>query len=58
MQLSRDLTTDQGALLLNKGCVLTTDLITTLTNLERRSDARLLIYICRGDDDSEDEQAA
>lgn len=59
MQLSRDLTTDQGAPLLNKGCVLTTELITTLMNLERRSDARLLIYICREEDDDDDsEQAA
>lgn len=49
MRLSRDLTTDTGALLLNRGSVLTTELITTLMNLERRSDAHLLIYIYRDD---------
>lgn len=58
MRLSRDLTTDLGALLLNKGCVLTMELITTLTNLERRSDARLSIYISRDEDDDNHETAA
>ncbi|MCR9277079.1 MAG: response regulator [Pseudomonadaceae bacterium] len=53
MRLSRDLTTNTGALLLNRGCTLTTDLITTLTNLERRSDAHLMIYICREDGESQ-----
>ena len=45
MVLSRDLTTSQGALLLNKGAVLTEPLIETIINLERRSDTTLTVHI-------------
>jgi hypothetical protein len=45
MVLSRDLTTSQGAMLLNKGAVLNEALIATIINLEQRSDKTLTVYV-------------
>ncbi len=45
MVLSRDLTTSQGAMLLNKGAVLNETVIATIINLEQRSDKTLSVYV-------------
>jgi adenylate cyclase len=45
MRLARELTTEQGVVLLAKGSVLTEASIESLLNLERRSDRKLRIYI-------------
>lgn len=49
MRLSRDLCTDQGALLLSKGSLLSEDTIGTLLNLERRSNQKLQVYVVNAD---------
>jgi response regulator RpfG family c-di-GMP phosphodiesterase len=45
MRLARDLTTDEGIVLLAKGSTLTDAAIGTLLNLERRSDRNLNIFV-------------
>ncbi len=49
MELARDLTTQRGALLLNKGRVLTKGVINTIVNLENKIEKKLTIYIKRKD---------
>ncbi|MFT4862214.1 MAG: adenylate cyclase [Pseudohongiellaceae bacterium] len=49
MELARDLTTQRGALLLNKGRVLTKGVINTIVNLENQIEKKLTIYIKRKD---------
>ena len=49
MRLARDLTTDGGVVLLAKRTVLSDDAITTLLNLERRSDKELTIFVVNED---------
>jgi len=49
MELARDLTTERGALLLNKGRVLTESVINTIVNLEQQIEKKLTIYVKRKD---------
>jgi response regulator RpfG family c-di-GMP phosphodiesterase len=49
MELARDLTTQRGALLLNKGRVLTKSVINTIVNLEAQIEKKLTIYVKRKD---------
>lgn len=49
MELARDLTTQRGALLLNKGRVLTKGIINTIVNLENQIEKKLTIYVKRKD---------
>jgi response regulator RpfG family c-di-GMP phosphodiesterase len=49
MELARDLTTQRGALLLNKGRVLTKGVINTIVNLEIQIEKKLTIYVKRKD---------
>ncbi len=49
MELARDLTTQRGALLLNKGRVLTESVINTIVNLEEKIEKKLTIYVKRKD---------
>ncbi len=53
MELARDLTTQRGALLLNKGRVLTIGVINTIVNLENQIEKKLTIYVKRKDPDQE-----
>jgi len=47
MRLARDLITDEGVVLLAKGTTLTENTITSLINLEMRSDKKLQIYVMK-----------
>lgn len=47
MRLARDLVTDEGVVLLAKGTTLTESTITSLINLEMRSDKELQIYVLK-----------
>lgn len=47
MELARDLTTQRGALLLNKGKILSESMIETIVNLESQVETKLVIHIKR-----------
>lgn len=49
MRMARDLTTDEGVVLLSKGSIFTEDTIASLVNLERRSDKELQIFVLKED---------
>jgi adenylate cyclase len=47
MRMARDLTTEEGVVLLSKGSTFTEDIIATLVNLEKRSDKELQIFVLK-----------
>ncbi len=54
MRLARDLITDEGVVLLAKGTTLTENTITSLINLEMRSDKKLQIYVMKNEPSEEE----